>query len=96
MNLVWSQGADADIAKIWSYSLERWGPLTAAKYLDRIADIAEDLAAGRLTGTKENQIRAGFRRQVVASHALWFKVDVDDLIVMRVLHQRRDVWLWVG
>ena len=96
MNLVWTRDADADILEIWSYSLKQWGPVTAADYIERIADHAEALAQGEISGTDEGAVRSGLRRQVVGSHALWFRIEGADLIVIRVLHQNRDAGRWVG
>jgi toxin ParE1/3/4 len=35
-------------------------------------------------------IRPGYRRQTVGRHAVYFRVDADVVIVVRVLHERMD------
>ena len=95
MKLVFSRKADADLDAIWEYSEHVWGSGKAIEYLDRIADCAEALARGDLSGTAEDQFKRGLRRQVVQSHVIWFRVRVDVLFVVRVLHGSRDAGRWV-
>jgi toxin ParE1/3/4 len=96
MNLTFTRDANADLDDIWEYSRAKWGAVRAADYLDRIADRAEALARGEVSGTSEDAIRPGLRRQVVETHVIWFRVEHGMLTVLRVLHQSRDEGVWVG
>lgn len=96
MKLEYTQVAEGDLEDIWSYSRDTWGRYQAADYLDRLADCAEALARGEISGTAEDWIATGLRRQIVGSHILWFRVDGAVLTVVRVLHQRMDAAVWVG
>lgn len=96
MNLEFSNAAKVDLDEIWDYSRRNWGAVRAAGYLDRLADAAEALARGELTGTRADDIRPGLRRLVSGSHILWFRITDDRLLVIRVLHQSRDAGRWMG
>lgn len=96
MKLEFTQDANADLDGIWTYSLGVWGAVTAADYLDRIADSTEALARGDLSGRAADAVRPGLRRLVVGSHVIWFRIVEDTLTVVRVLHQSRDAGRWVG
>lgn len=95
MRLEFSSGSAADLEEIWDYSARNWGSAKAVEYLDGIADCAEALARGDLSGTAEDQMKPGLRRQVVQSHVIWFRVSKDGLFVVRVLHGSRDAGRWV-
>ena len=95
MKLDLSEAAKSDLRAIHSYSLERWGRARADAYLDDLRDRMGAVAKGELLGTTADDIRPGLRRQLVGTHAIWFRVQGDRLRVIRVLHQSRDAGLWI-
>lgn len=96
MILEFSEEAEADFAEIYDYSRMSWGAVKAAEYLDRLADCAEALARGELTGVRADDVRNTIRRQVVSSHVIWFRCEPNRILIIRVLHQSRDAGRWVG
>ncbi len=96
MRLDFAREAEDDLQDIWDYPLSTWGTSAAVRYLDRIADAAEGLARGELSGTDADEIRTGLRRQVMGSHVIWFRRGDGVVTVVRVLHQSRDAGVWVG
>ena len=96
MILEFSEEAEADFAEIYDYSRMSWGSVKAADYLDRLADCTEALARGELTGVLADDVRHTIRRQVVASHVIWFRKESDRVVIIRVLHQSRDAGRWIS
>ena len=87
-----SPAAQADLSEIWDYSARNWGTEQADRYILRIKETGEDLAAGRKRGRPIDDIRPGYRKLAVQSHFLFYRVTDTGLIdVVRILHQRMDV-----
>lgn len=82
--------AREDWVGIWDYSLENWSASTAEDYYNRIADRLEDLASARLIGLPV-QDYPGTLKSLVGSHTIYYKLDQDALIVVRILHHSMDV-----
>jgi toxin ParE1/3/4 len=84
--------AVSDLSDIWDYSAREWGVRQAERYVLNIRDACESLASGRQRGQSAEHVRAGYRRQIVGSHVLFFRVTPDGFIdVVRILHQRMDI-----
>ena len=96
MRLVWRPSALIDLEDIWAYSERQFGTEQTAAYVRGLQAKAGLLATGDLSGTAQNDVEPGLRRQLAGSHAIWFRVDGDVLRVIRVLHQSRDVGRWVA
>ena len=82
--------AREDWRGIWDYSVENWSAATAADYYNRIADRLESLASGDLTGLPVFNY-PGTLKSLIGSHAIYFRLVPDSLIVVRILHQGMDV-----
>jgi toxin ParE1/3/4 len=86
-----SPAARADLDEIWEYSAENWGTEQAERYVFAIRAACEALASGKLKGRSTEDVRAGFRKQTVGSHLLFYRVTDEAVIdVIRILHQRMD------
>lgn len=84
--------AQADLSGIWDYTCSRWGMGQADDYVLAIRSACEGLANARLAGQSAEHVRAGYRKQIVGSHLLFFRKTSPDVIdVVRILHQRMDV-----
>jgi toxin ParE1/3/4 len=87
-----SPAAQADLSEIWDYSARNWGANQADRYILRIREACEDLAAGRERGRPIDDIRSGYRKLAVRLHFLFYRVTDAGLIdVVRILHKRMDV-----
>ncbi len=86
-----SPAAQADLEKIWDYTAERWSAAQAEAYIRDIEAACHGLATGRITGRDSGDIRAGYHRQRVGAHMLFFKKRDDGVIdVIRILHAQMD------
>lgn len=88
--------ANADLRAIYAYSVENWGMAKASAYLDNIQARMRAIAELSLTGVAADDVRPGLRRQIAGSHTIWFRIEGDRVKVIRVLHQSREIGLWVG
>ncbi|RCW72894.1 type II toxin-antitoxin system RelE/ParE family toxin [Pseudorhodoferax soli] len=87
-----SPQAIADLSEIWDYSAREWGTAQADRYVMALRDACGALASGPMRGQSAEHIRAGYRRQIVGTHVMFFRVGVNGVIdVVRILHQRMDV-----
>lgn len=86
--IAFSPAAEADIAEIWDYSADRWGPDQADSYIDAIRDACHALARGTRQGRPS--VLPGVQKYLCGSHVVYFLVYTDHLDVIRVLHQRQD------
>jgi toxin ParE1/3/4 len=84
--------ARRDLSEIWDYSAVQWGTAQADRYIRLIASACDALATGRATGRSAEAIRAGYFRQIVGSHVLFYRARKRGGIeVVRILHQRMDL-----
>lgn len=87
---VLSPRAQADIDEIWDYTVRTWDQAQAESYLRDIQGALRSLVADPSKGRACDDIRAGYKKQPVGSHVLFFRLVGDDIEVIRILHQRMD------
>lgn len=95
MRLDITPAAQADIRQIYSYSKQQWGSARARLYADEIRARMHQLPKGEASGTNADDITPGLRRLVAGSLVIWFRVQPDSLLIIRVLHQSRDAGRWM-
>ncbi len=81
--------AQADIEGIWDYTEEHWSADQADRYTDGIRDACLDVASGRKEGRKAT-VRSGYLKFLVGAHILYYRVEGDTIIIVRILHSRMD------
>ena len=79
-----------DIEDIWRYTAQRWGAAQAERYIDRLNACFDALAQALLSAPACEHIRAGYRRQPVESHVVYFRAEQSSVTVVRILHERMD------
>ena len=80
--------AEQDLAAIAAYTLDRWGEIQAARYLDQLEACCQLLADSPTIGRPCDEIRPGLRRMEQGRHVLFFRVrSGDSIVVVRILHQ---------
>ncbi len=90
MRLLLSPAAQLDVADIWDFTVERWGEEQAERYNSRIRDTLGELAAGRRSSRNADDIVPGYRTCIIGSHIAYFRLEADELIIIRILHQSMD------
>jgi len=85
-----SRRAAADVQEIWGYTADRWGKAQAEIYLGLIESAVEAISSDPKLGRPCNEIRRGYRKYLVGSHILYYRLKGSTVFVVRVLHQRMD------
>ena len=66
------------------------------RHSDAVGRRLKALAVGQLSGQSADDVTAGLRRQVSGAHVIWFRHETDRVLIIRILHQSRDVGRWLG
>jgi toxin ParE1/3/4 len=88
LRIVVSPRAEDDIVGIAAHTLERWGERQMARYVDGLHARFVALARFPNSGRRRDELGRGYRSIVHASHIVFYKVMVRDLVIVRVLHGR--------
>jgi toxin ParE1/3/4 len=83
--------AERDLEGIWLYTTKEWGLAQADKYIDGLVAAFTALANSPELGHRCDYVRAGYLRSHVERHLIYFKQAADEIVVIRVLHDRMDV-----
>lgn len=86
-----SREAQEDLKQIWKYSADNWGEKTASQYMKKIAETIEvGLVYNPFLGNSCHDVRLHYRRYVVGSHIIFYKVSAKTIFIVRVLHKNMD------
>ncbi len=85
-----SDAADADIESVYLYGSETFGTRQAEAYLARLRYVFDMLAEFPRMGRSTEDLRGGFFRFRCESHMIFYTVEVDHIVIQRVLHGRAD------
>ncbi len=93
---VLTPAARADLDQIWDYTADRWDADQAEKYLREVQRAIERVVDNPGIGRSCDEVRPGYRKHVVGTHTLYYRVvqhvdTVGVIDVVRILHQRMDV-----
>jgi toxin ParE1/3/4 len=86
-----SRRADADVRRIADTSLEQWGIAQARTYRAGLARLFDDLALNPKLGQSAAVLRPGLRRVIYQSHVVLYRIERDQVFIVRVLHARMDI-----
>lgn len=93
MRLVIAHGARRDLKSIARYTEKEWGAARKTRYLAAIRECFAELLRHPALGASREDIDPAYRSLPVGRHAIFYRVAGDDIIILRVLHQRMDVRL---
>jgi toxin ParE1/3/4 len=85
-----STRADADILEIVAYTVKRFGIEQGRRYHDGLKRTFQVLAEHPAKGRAADDIAPGLRRWNYQSHVVFFRLDRDGVVIVRVLHQAMD------
>ena len=83
--------ADQDIEAIASYTFEAWGEQQTELYLDSLAEVFLKIAESPHLGRERKEIQSGIFSRNHQKHIIFYRVSVDWVEILRVLHHARDV-----
>lgn len=82
-----SRQAEVDLENIARYTLQKWGELQAARYMDRLEACCERLASRATLGRRCDCIRPDLRRMERGSHIVFYRKEAGGVLVSRILHR---------
>jgi toxin ParE1/3/4 len=83
--------ARADLRDAWQYIARESGPDRADQYLEGIEQRLRRLASQPYMGRARPELASGLRSIPAASHVVFYRPAGDGIVIVRVLHGRRDV-----
>jgi toxin ParE1/3/4 len=83
-----TQEAESDLEEIWLYSFEKWNEEQADRYYDQLIEGIDKLLDNPELGKSRATIRNGYRSIHIGSHLIYYRVEGDDIRIIRVLHER--------
>ena len=83
-----SEEADADLEEILYFGAVRFGRVQAHNYLQELKAAFNRIAAAPVAYQAVDDLRPGYRRAVYQSHAIYFRVEADGVLIVRVLGQQ--------
>lgn len=82
--------AVADLEDIWRHTAQSRNVDQADKYLDQIEQRLALLAENPSLGTDYSHVGPGVQRYQVGRHGVFYRTDENQLVVIRVMHDRMD------
>jgi toxin ParE1/3/4 len=86
-----TNAAVIDLENIWVFTKKTWTELQADRYYQLIVDEIQFIVKNPFLGTQYEQIRAGYRASKVKSHLIFYKLQHDQVEIIRILHMRMNL-----
>ena len=84
--------AEADLADIWLYIAgESGNPAIADRLIDTLTDRVLLLGNHPYLGRRREDLRPGLRSFSVGEYIILYRIDHGDVLILSVLHGRRDI-----
>jgi toxin ParE1/3/4 len=80
--------AKDDLKGIWHYSFNKWGEDKAAEYLRQLNARMQGLGNNPEIGRPRDYIRQGYRSIQVNRHIIFYRLQGQEIDIIRVLHER--------
>ena len=96
MRVSYLAAARSDLESIWLFGANLWSIALADRYASELDAMIRRLTANPGKGVATPQTSPGLRRLIFRSHAIFYRVEDDGVVIVRVLHQSADAGRWVG
>lgn len=83
--------AQADLDRIYAYSVETWGEARARLYIEALVSRFAWLTAQPTLGRTRDEISRGYRSFPQGSHVIFYMIDADDVFIIGVPHMAMDI-----
>ena len=80
--------AESDLKSIIRYTMKTWGKAQTKRYSQGLRDCFQLLANRPSLGRSCGHIRPGLRRFEHGKHVVFFIPQVDEVLIVRLLHQQ--------
>lgn len=85
-----SKAAEADLKIIDAYSFEQFGSEVADAYLRGFNELFDQLRQHPFTGHETPDLGAGIRSLTHRRHRIFYSIDNDIVLIIRILHHAMD------
>jgi len=82
--------AERDLIDIYLYGIEHFGQGTAERYAAALTARIATAAENPSFGADYSFVRPSLRRYESVSHAIYYRVTAEGILVLRILHGRMD------
>jgi toxin ParE1/3/4 len=89
--LAWAPRADQDLLDIWSYYASEASDEIADKVIGQIVTAARRVGELPLSGRSREDLQAGVRSVLAHPYVVFYRAAVNDVQIVRVLHERRNL-----
>jgi toxin ParE1/3/4 len=83
--------ARLDLEDIWRFSMARWGRDQANRYLAEIDAGLAKVALEPWIRRSCDDVRPGYHRLIIGAHVAFYRMNADQVDVVRILHGAMDV-----
>ena len=80
-----SDKADEDLSRLYEYGILHYGQERADRYYNGLIERCEELAENPRLWQAVDHIRPGYRRSVYGRHSIYYRIDPDAIVIMRIL-----------
>jgi toxin ParE1/3/4 len=82
--------AKADLKEIWRYSYKNWGSDKADAYMQNLEKGINMIADNPQIGFSCDYIRGGYRQYNNGKHMIFYKIQPENIVIIRILHESMD------
>ena len=83
-----SDKADEDLSRLYEYGIIHYGQERADRYYSGLIERFEELTENPLLWQAVDHIRPGYRRSVYGRHSIYYRIDPDEIVIVRILGQQ--------
>ena len=83
-----SEKADEDLSRLYEYGVIHYGQDRADRYYDGLIERFEHLTENPRLWPAVDHIRPGYRRSVYERHSIYYRIDQDEIVIVRILGQQ--------
>ena len=80
-----NEEADEDLDRLYEYGVLNFGLVQADRYYDELIQRFHELVETPCLWQAVDYIRAGYRRSVYGSYSIYYRIDGDNIEIMRIL-----------
>ena len=91
LEITYRPEADKDIENIADYTIERWGPEQAHKYVATLRADIESLSNFAKRFPVHGASGLGLRKMISGHHLVFYLLSDEAVEIVRILHERMDV-----
>jgi len=86
-----TKAAVKDLEDIWTFTKKTWSEKQADHYYLLIVDEIQFIVKNPYLGIQYEKIRAGYRASKVKSHLIFYKLNNNQVEIIRILHVRMNL-----